>query len=410
MTRLCLTLVLISAACGPTSEVARDLAPSAAPLAVSDAPASSASAAADPTAPASSDATGQAASAGPRLAPLPGYLVKLDRVSGPCAPTKDGDAALEKRLEKGDACAAAVLAERLVSRRGLPADYARAMSLFTAALDAGIAVSCWPFGKSDDRVRYARCLQMGDNRGAFALAVAYGDGVPRDLQKARAIAKDLKDESCDATMLTEQLDEAAAAPAGRSPGFCEVAACTTMTMNFCVGELDRIDGFDTSAERGRVVSLMTGAERARYEQTVQALEAYRKVDSERVYLLHIAGTMRNLMAAGRESVLDHELDATVAKIIDRAPLPAATDADLAELSAKIAAVEKQAAIDGTPDLGLDPSAQREYQKALAASTPAYARYERAMVDLAKDRLDEPGVRALRAELRRARLEGLSDEH
>ncbi len=331
-------------------------------------------------------------------------------MTGPCPPTKDGDAALEKRIEGGDACAAAVLAERFVRRRALPADYARAMSLFTAALDAGIPVSCWPFGVSADRSRYARCLEMGENRGAFALVLAYGDGVPRDLQKARAVAKELGDVSCDATSVAEQITLAASAPEGRSPSFCEVAACTTLAMNSCASEFQLIHAYETSMERGRVVSLMTGAERAQYEQVVAALEAYRQVDSERVYLLHIAGTMRNLMASGRESTLDAELDATVTAVIDRAPLDAATEDELAALTKKIAATEKQAAIDGTPDLGLVPDAQRDYRKALTGSTAAYARYERAMVDLAKDRLDAAGVRALKAAMRRERLEGLGDEH
>lgn len=334
------------------------------------------------------------------------------RPTGPCGALHGGLrppprelVQLELQASQGDACAAVTLAISLVESLGRPGDYARALALATAAQNAGVDLPqhlCALFDLAHDRPGLASCYETSAP-GRLALMLAFGDGVPRDLPRARRLS------GSDSLLLAAINGIDPSAPPD-SITYCGGNwASSNRDMADCTTE-DRIER-DYVASAARAAALDGLADDTRVGALHRAFLAYRDVDTERRWHAFLGGSGGvSRFCTERLKISLHETYDDVLQRLAGATL--SPQSSTSELSAAARELKSTEASAGNPEFQQllrslhDDETAKAHAKLLVESSLRFREFEDVVAAIARDRLGGDAERGLRVYLRQARIGGL----
>ena len=247
------------------------------------------------------------------------------------------EAVLRQRADADDSCALASLGESVLGRARTAAEFREAADLLRRAHDRNVRIgACYVFdlgiGMEPDPRRAAVCQWRNEAWVDLAAAQALGQGVPRDLPLARRLLEEAKrkhpDPDCTHDQVQELIDKGNVAPSG-SPS-CDHAACTTLDLNQCMSMKLTQEKWMAAARREELVSKLNPASRAKLDGLLEAMNAFATEESLCVYWEYADGSIRNVVALGRESLVRGSFDTVLAKAVGRS-LPPATEVDVTGL-------------------------------------------------------------------------------
>ena len=315
-------------------------------------------------------------------------------------------AKLEIEASGGDACAAAALATVLVQSLGRPEDYARALALAVAAQNAGVALPpklCVLFELAGDRPGLAACYETG-RQERLALMLAFGDGVPRDLARARRLA------SSSPPLLREinAVDPGAPRAAIR---YCDGDRDNHANRDMYECAIDRLVVRDYAASAGRAAALDMIATDARVDTLRRAFLAYRDVDADRRWHSFLGGSggISGFCTEGLKTSLHEAYDDILQRLAGLAPPPEASIAELDAAGRELARAEAEAGNSEVQKLLaalFDQEWADAHRRLLMESSHRYREFEDVVAVIAKDRLGAGAERGLRARLHSERIAAL----
>lgn len=319
-----------------------------------------------------------------------------------------------RRMAKSDPCAMRALADRLLAGPTRPEQYREAAELSKLAHDAGVAfVRCELFhygiGMAPDLGRAAECYRRAGSLEQLALLYVNGEGVPRDLDRAEALAVELATPhggsigpTCTPEGLRRIVDVERLGPSRAPYDYCEDVACSTWDEGYCVSLADLRKSAPAAETREAGVAGLDPSARASLTRLEKALAVLADAEAEQVYVEHIDGTARAALSLARAAAVRDAYHRTFEKVVVARSAPAVTEPEFEELRAAVAkalAEDTGAGTDGRPA----PPALR---KAARATDRAWGRYRDAWVALGAPLLASPrpeAERSVEALLLRERL-------